>query len=554
VPLLDEWLVSESSPENESLFMPRCPTCQQEFDDPVRFCPHDGTALQTIPGNNQPTQTLPSRSASEAPPLRLPVTIGQRYRLEAFRGGGGMARVYRATDLTLERQVAVKLINPDLRNQSTFDARFQREARIASQLHDPHIVVVHDFGLDAEHGPYLVMEYLEGQSLRERLAAQGPLPLKAVLQIANGLLLALIHAHGRGIIHRDIKPDNIFLLHISGVKLHVRVLDFGIARIYRGEEESEMITLTSAGSVLGTPRYMSPEQLAGRTVDARSDLYSAALVLHEALTGELPLGGRKRLCEVVPEASEALQELLEQCLQPNPDDRPRSALEVYLRLQDVGKASGILMLPPDMLDRIVAARQANEPTVLYTPHAPNRRRWLAVLGSLAGLFLLAVLGWWLWPSQASSDSEQLLGLSLGATPAQVAEKIAFSLITQGDPWKSAEPIPLGGTLQPADLGGDPEQVTTRWTRDGTTCGIFRGEELVALISSANHARTSRGVRIGSTLNQLIDRYPEEHRTTTERVEGVQVDILRYDSLGIGFEVRGKTVTRITLYPPAASNR
>ncbi len=192
-----------------------------------------------------------------------------------------MAKVYKAIDITLEREVAVKLINPDLRSEPEFDARFQREARIASQLHDPHIVVVHDFGIDAKLGPFLVMEFLQGQSLRERLQ-QGQLPLKATLQLSGQVVLAaLIHAHDKGIVHRDIKPDNIFLLNVSGVRLHVRVLDFGIARIYRGDEGSNTATLTSPGAVLGTPRYMSPEQLAGYPVDARSDLYmSTAVVIH----------------------------------------------------------------------------------------------------------------------------------------------------------------------------------------------------------------------------------------------------------------------------------
>src|SRR5213075_1973302 len=134
------------------------------------------------------------------------------------------------------------------------------------------------FGIDPTHGPYLVMEYLQGQSLRERLGASGPLPLKAGLQLAGQLILALIHAHSKNIVHRDIKPDNIFLLNQSGVRLHTRVLDFGIARIYRRDEPAHAETLTRPGAVLGTPRYMSPEQLAGEKVDARSDLYSAAMV------------------------------------------------------------------------------------------------------------------------------------------------------------------------------------------------------------------------------------------------------------------------------------
>src|SRR5205085_10601054 len=128
--------------------------------------------------------------------LQLPVVVGSRYRLTELRGGGGMAKVYKAIDVTLEREVAVKLINPELRAEPEFDARFQREARIASQLHDPHIVVVHDFGIDPALGPFLVMEFLQGQSLRERLQ-QGPLPLKAGLQLGGQLILALISAHNK---------------------------------------------------------------------------------------------------------------------------------------------------------------------------------------------------------------------------------------------------------------------------------------------------------------------------------------------------------------------
>jgi serine/threonine protein kinase len=371
----------------------QCPTCKQVLAPGTRFCPHDGTPL----AETNSVSTVPTPPGARRPPPRdiaLPVTVGGRYKLVELRGGGGMAKVYKAVDETLEREVAVKLINPELRAEPEFDARFQREARIASQLADPHIVVVHDFGLDATHGPFLVMEYLQGQSLRERLQTAGPLPLKAGLQLSAQLLLALIHAHSKNIVHRDIKPDNIFLLNISGVRLHVRVLDFGIARIYRPEGPSRPETLTHVGAVLGTPRYMSPEQLAGQPVDARSDVYSAAMVIHEALTGHLPYVSGKKLCELCPEASPTLEDLLDQCLKPNPMERPPSAVEVYLRLQELGRASGILLLPPGAMDKLVAARQAAEPTTEYMPADATtrmRRAFLTVMLVLLGLVGIAAL-------------------------------------------------------------------------------------------------------------------------------------------------------------------
>jgi len=371
----------------------RCPTCHNELDDGVRFCPHDGTPLTETAQAVGVRTPAGSRAPHKSQELQLPVVVGSRYRLTEFRGSGGMAKVYKATDVTLEREVAVKLINPELRVEPEFDARFQREARIASQLHDPHIVVVHDFGIDSALGPFLVMEFLQGQSLRERLQ-QGPLPVKAALQLSAQLVLALIHAHDKGIVHRDIKPDNIFLLNVSGVRLHVRVLDFGIARIYRSDEPNHVATITSPGAVLGTPRYMSPEQLAGNPVDARSDLYSTAVVIHEALTGQVPYVSGKKLTDYCPDASPQLQALIDQCLKPNPAERPASAIEVYLRLQELGKASGILLLPPGAMDKLVASRQVQEPTVAYPPKPAAKWPRGVFLAVLAALLVLGALGAW----------------------------------------------------------------------------------------------------------------------------------------------------------------
>jgi serine/threonine-protein kinase len=378
----------------------QCPTCGKQLDPGTRFCPEDGTPLtDTAAATNVKTPATPRSAKKDT--LQLPVVVGGRYRVTEFRGGGGMARVYRATDLTLEREVAVKLINPELRAEPEFDARFQREARIASQLADPHIVVVHDFGLDHEHGPYLVMEYLQGQTLRERLQSEGKLPFRAAVQLSAQLMLALIHAHSKNIVHRDIKPDNIFFLNQSGVRLHVRVLDFGIARIYRGDDTSKGDPLTQPGAVLGTPRYMSPEQLAGMPVDARSDLYSAAMVIHEALTGHLPHITGKSLPELCPDAPPSLCQLLEQCLKQNLNERPASAVEVYLRLQELGKASGILLLPPGAMEKLLASQQRvhDQPTITYHTPGAKKNAWvwrgllLAGLAAAAGGVVYGLMNW-----------------------------------------------------------------------------------------------------------------------------------------------------------------
>ncbi|MFO0929575.1 MAG: protein kinase [Gemmataceae bacterium] len=547
----------------------QCPTCKQVLGDGVRFCPHDGTPL-TDTGATAATRTAATAPAAEggrpvAPPLPLPTTVGGRYRLEELRGGGGMARVYRATDTHLHRPVAVKLITPELRAEPEFDARFEREARIASGLADPHIVVVHDFGLDPAQGPYLVMEYLNGQSLRERLATGGPLPLKAAVQLAGQVLLALIHAHGKGVVHRDIKPDNIFLLNQSGVRLHVRMLDFGIARIYRSDD-GQADTITHAGAVLGTPRYMSPEQLAGKPVDARSDLFSFALVVFEALTGQLPYAQGKRLGELCRDASPALQELLEACLRPDPADRPPSAVEVYLRMQELGKASGILLLPPGAMDRLIAARAAAAPTVTYTAAdgpARTRTRRRLLIGSVAGLAVLAGAVWLWW--QFFTDPtfppgpETLLGVQVGDALDEVERRLPnLTRVDRGNPWQLERTRHLlGPVLRPEDLGltdAELRDVTVRRSGDGTVCVLLSGDRVVAVVATHAGARTRRDVGVGSDLGRLYRRYDTSDDLrpqveTTDRAGGGHVEVRRYSTLGVSFEVAAGRVAAVALYPP-----
>ncbi|MFO0877079.1 MAG: protein kinase [Gemmataceae bacterium] len=534
----------------------QCPRCKQVLSATVRFCPNDGTPLfETSPLETSPTPAGARQTVVDD--LHLPAVIGGRYRLVELRGGGGMAKVYRAVDERLDREVAVKLMSPHLRNEPEFDARFEREARIASQLADPHIVVVHDFGLDPAHGPFLVMEYLHGQSLRERMASSGVLPYKAVIQVAGQLLLALIHAHGKGIVHRDIKPDNIFLLNQSGVRLHLRVLDFGIARIYAGEQPSSGDQITHVGAVLGTPRYMSPEQLAGQVVDQRSDLYSSALVLFESLTGQLPYLHGKRLHELCPEVTPAFQELVDQCLQPNPADRPSTALEVYLRLQELGKASGILLLPPGSLDRLVAARQANASTVTHVTAVQQpspRRRWLALALAALVLLPLGILGWvYLTSSQYPEGPETLHQVHLGEERPAVEKRLGLTREFPGNPWINPRwKEAMGRVLRPDDLPTEEgmKHLLTMRTPDERITVIFHQDRVVAVISEHRSGKSARGVALNDRIDQVFRRYRNEMAEIKDiELPDGHVEVRRYPLLGIGFEVRGDRVESITLFPP-----
>jgi tRNA A-37 threonylcarbamoyl transferase component Bud32 len=538
----------------------------------TRFCPNDGTPLSDTAATAPTSARTPTGRPQSALHLELPVVLGARYRLEELRGGGGMAKVYRAIDLTLEREVAVKLINPELRTEPEFDARFQREARIPSQLADPHIIVVHDFGLDTNYGPYLVMEFLKGQSLRERLQAQGPLPVKAAIQVSAQLLLALIHAHDKGIVHRDLKPDNIFLLNVSGVRLHVRVLDFGIARIYRRDDPARSETLTRPGAVLGTPRYMSPEQLAGQPVDARSDLYSAAMVIHEALTGQLPyIGGS--LAELCPGVPAALIDLLDHCLRPNPKDRPACAVEVYMRLLDLGKASGVLLLPPGAMEKLIASRQTQEPTVAYvepkpSPKGPARRNRLLWIGVavLAVAALGGVGGFLVWPPHGTSrpDRESVLGLKIGASRDDVIAELGKPQqeVEPGQPLTAAVKEALGHVLAHTAAGtpGALAQVNVLLWSEKNVCVLLGQSGVRGVVVRGPHPAVSgRGVRIGDTAQRLEERYAEEPEMSTfhERPAAGGSPppaakwgkIYLYHALGIGFEVQDGKLTAMTLYPP-----
>jgi tRNA A-37 threonylcarbamoyl transferase component Bud32 len=268
----------------------------------------------------------------------LGTTLSGRYRLEARIGAGGMSTVYRAKDETLERQVAVKLMNREVATDSDQLERFRREARAIAQLSHPHVVGVIDAGED-EGRPYIVLEYVEGETLKERIRRLGRLPIAEAVAYAIEITRALGAAHARHIVHRDVKPQNVLVDEEGSAK----VTDFGIARTL--DEEG----LTVDGRVLGTTDYVSPEQALGQHVTGQSDLYSLGIVLYEMLTGEVPFKGESQVAVAMkhvrdqipdvqtsrPEVSAALAAVIETATAKHQDDRYANDAELISDLEDV---------------------------------------------------------------------------------------------------------------------------------------------------------------------------------------------------------------------------
>src|SRR5437764_1126554 len=265
-------------------------------------------------------------------------TLNGRYRLESRIGAGGMSTVYRATDQTLQRPVAIKLMNREVASESEQLERFRREARAVAQLSHPHIVGVMDYGQDGGR-PYIVFEFVEGETLKGRIRRLGRLPIAEAVAYAIEIARALGAAHARHIVHRDVKPQNV-LLDEEG---RAKVTDFGIARTL--DEEG----LTADGRVLGTTDYVSPEQALGQHVTGQSDLYSLGIVLYEMLAGEVPFKGESQVAVAMkhvrealpdvqarrPEVSSSLAAVIDRATAKHLEDRYADDAELIADLEDV---------------------------------------------------------------------------------------------------------------------------------------------------------------------------------------------------------------------------
>jgi serine/threonine-protein kinase len=307
-------------------------------------------------------------------------TIAGRYRVERLLGSGGMGAVYRAEHVHMRKAVALKVLHREFLGVNEVVARFEREAIAAGRIEHPNVAPATDFGKLEDGSFYLVLEYIDGKSLRA-LIGEGPLPWERAVAIARQVASALVAAHAAGIVHRDLKPDNVMLVPQADGSERVKVLDFGIARVTLTDAPRDATHLTKVGAVMGTMAYMSPEQALGEDVDERTDLYALGVIVHEMITGKVPFDAptaaqilAKQITEVPPALPPGVPAklgiLVGELLRKIRVERPPSARAVLQRLDGLDSAS--------------------KPAPAAARSRPDRRRASYAIG--VGAALLGILG------------------------------------------------------------------------------------------------------------------------------------------------------------------
>jgi eukaryotic-like serine/threonine-protein kinase len=327
--------------------MKQCEKCNRKFPDHMVFCPFDGDILD-----------------SEVEDPLLGCVLDGKYRLEEKLGEGGMGTVYRAKHVLIDNDLAVKVLHSSLVADRHAVARFQREAMAAARIKHPNAVGVTDFGIteleDSRAGQivYIVMELFIGESLRDIIEREGPLPVDRAVSIIRQVCLALDVAHRNGIIHRDVKPDNI-VIDKNGQGELVKVLDFGIAKLKDGPTGENRGRLTRQGVIIGSPHYLSPEQCQNTELDSRSDIYSLGIVLYEMLTGDVPFKAPTPIAvammhttdqpvpvrEKRPDIPDSIEHVVMRALEKLPENRPQTALELALELENACLDSSLYVKP-----------------------------------------------------------------------------------------------------------------------------------------------------------------------------------------------------------------
>jgi serine/threonine-protein kinase len=352
--------------------MNRCPACGTTYAADARFCPRDGSRLvstianrpltpptggptadsgasapPTVPSKNTPPRPTepPMRSPMRKTPLTPANMVGQtldtRYRMVRKVGEGGMSFVYLAQDIATQERFAIKVLSPALSEDANAMARLRREAALGMRLAHPNVCHIMRLGETEDGLVYVVMPFVEGELLADRTNRLGNIPLADTKRFVRDMAEGLHVAHQLKIVHRDLKPENVMICRRADGTEYAVVMDFGLAK--ERKAEGELQKLTATGIILGTPEFMSPEQLRGKPLDARTDIYSLGLMVYEMLTGKLPFQGRTQQEMMIARLRsdpiplrrmradlalpEAVERVLNKSMQRSPDDRYQTALE-----------------------------------------------------------------------------------------------------------------------------------------------------------------------------------------------------------------------------------
>lgn len=416
----------------------RCRTCGQQFSaTDARFCPFDGEPLEESAWDPTTDELLG-------------MVIDSRYEVLSVLGEGGMGIVYRVRHKTLERPLALKALRRDLAKDDDLPIRFIQEAKAAAAVEHPNVVQITDFGALPTGQPYFVMELLEGEGLSSLIRNQGTLAPTRAIGVAIQVAEALSAAHAAGVVHRDLKPDNVNVRRVGHHDI-VKVLDFGLAKLAGASR------LTRAGMVFGTPHYMSPEQAAGEPSDHRVDIYALGVMLFEMLTGRLPFEAESftgvlamHMYMEPPSPSSivgvplgGVEDIVKKCMAKKPSDRYATMLDL---LSELDRAGALLSVPPEPSSR----RRLDEPTSgeISLAVEPTPRRFG---GRAAGLFAVGVVG-----AVGLLAASLLLGgrggeqvapsLAVSAAPAGLAAPAAAPSAEHATP----EPEPSASALPPED--------------------------------------------------------------------------------------------------------
>ncbi len=413
-------------------------------------------------------QSPPAAAEDENHGVGIGATLDGRYRIDALIGTGGMGRVYSGEHTGIGRTVAIKVLHSDLHRNREAAQRFQREAIASGRLDHPNIVNIYDFGVLPSGACYLVMERLEGETLGARLERDGRLPWREALEILRGMLLGLRHAHDRGVVHRDIKPDNIYLARKDG-DLIIKLLDFGIAKLRAGSADDP--ASTRAGLTVGTPAYLSPEQAVGGEITPASDLYSATIVLYEMLAGRGPFEDKDPLAMLGAHVSRIPPPISEVA----PDLELPSGLEAVISAGLVKPAAERTRTAQEyiaLIDRVIASMRRYRTAPVAGPAVtdPAAASLPAMIEALPGA---APIG-----SPASApDQSVMISIEPGAPlPHAPTEMLAAS----GELPAQARAVSLGAELS--------ETIPRRWIVIGgiVILVLIVGAVLLAVTSSGNY--------------------------------------------------------------------